>query len=77
MPEQNNIKSRIFNGYVPWIIFVFVISVSVFLFNNISGQVKTNTNDITDIKVFMGKADTTFKNINETLTEIKADLKSK
>ena len=78
MPNQNqNTKSRIVNGYVPWVIFVFIISVSVFLFNNMNAQVKTNTDDITNVKVFMGATNETLKNIDKSITEIKEILRGK
>ena len=76
MPDQPN-KLKLINGYVPWIIFVFVISISVFLFNGMNAQVKTNTDDITNVKVFIGATSETLKNIDKTLIEIKAELKSK
>lgn len=72
---------------VPWKIFIWVIGI-IFLVFSISAaainsivsesreKTEKNSTDIVDIKVFMGKADTTFQNIDKTLIRLEEVIKN-
>jgi hypothetical protein len=69
------------NGNVKWTVFVWTIGVILLLFSigfgtvaSYGSQTEKMKEDITDIKVFMGRADITFSNLDKTLLEIKVAI---
>ena len=84
--KNNKVSWRVFTWVIGVILLLFSIAFGIIGSSNSSinknidnnaAKINKNSEDIVDIKVFMGKANTTFENIDKTLLEIKADLKSR
>ena len=78
MAEENNNKIKGFSGFVPWVVFVYVIGMSVWLYNGINNRVDAidGTARALELQQASMKAsyEETFKNIDKNLTDINKKL---
>ena len=82
MPDTtSNHKKFSFNGYVPWIIFVWVIGISVWLFNQMDGRVRAVEDKAQTLEIQQASMKATYeeaiKNININIGKLETYIKNK